>query len=985
MNKQAVRTKETYNNFKRFINHFKVSNTSEYNFLEVGKGKFFIPDGDLQSLYVQIERVVDCSTFDYFLIEIQTPIFNFFLDVDVDGKIPDSILNDHDGELPCKFLHLITNNLLEILKDIFGHNIDLELVVAKNKQKNNFHYHFPQIRLENDLAKSIVKKLQFTLASFLVADWDNILDTSVYATNKGLRVLGCVKTKNGVKSDQGYLKIEWDNVKNADGEESFNTNWLLPLSDNHIMSCAIRTPASVTRVSQVFNKPAMPRSVTIRQTDETRAEDLLVKEKVLHLPHHGSAQFSKRHNRGYFIFINPKPFRICFISGKKHVSNNFYVKKHPDGHYYYHCHSHALECTIPKLIFRSKVPIKFDPKFLDEIMKDYQDYESSFPCKEALIGYFNHFFCYVRNPGGVYGERFGNEVILHNHGQMSAYLSATVYDPWSSTGKGTIHPFSLWNKSTSRKMKDKIVFEPYLIQPPPRDPMNPNPEEENLNMFTGMMHSYDPNFEVDMDLVDPWLKFLFNVWCKQNPILYFFILDFLSDMFLNPNEKPGLGFLIKGKQGAGKGTFINEFFSKYVVGELYSATTTTMEQLVGRFNSFNSNKLLIVGDELGEGGSIYKVADKMKSLVSDSKQSIEKKFHEPIIVNVPCRPMFLTNHPFGTIRVELNDRRYPCFETSSRFLNDRVFFKELRRNLSMEHGLHFFHYLIQRRPHWKKWQKNKIPMTPLRYSLMKHSLPASLKFIVHQLNNSWKLFGVPETMACGVFQKEVDDFYLENISKKQKPNYSVSEDHYLITFFNVNTAIDLITFRQFVSEENSTDEYNSISEIFREMQESFGIGNSFMELEETDEYLDPPEEEVTEEEEKIEFELRQKELIQIRNLQKEKEDDVDEVQNIEEEEEEEEELQGVNNNNRNQQQPTTLQEEETSEEESEGDEPEEMNRGKMVRNDDRDERNEKRKRNSDFDSDSDSELDKVEIVKKKRNVIVVSSSEEESESEEEEE
>jgi hypothetical protein len=413
MNSQDVRRNVNYNNFCNFITKFKVTNGGEYNFLEVGKGKYNIPDGELQSLYIQIENIVSCPLFDFFLIEIQTPIFSFFLDLDVEGKIPPELLEEYGGVIPCKFLHLICDRLFEILKDVFGPTIPLDIVVVKNKKKDNFHFHFPHIQLENDLAKAIVSKLQFTLASFLVANWDHILDTSVYAVNKGLRVLGCVKTKNGVKSDDGYQKIDFDRVLNADGDEPFNNDWMLPLKDTHVSECAIRTPASTTRSTPVINKPHMPRKVAIEENDSTRAEDALVKEKVLGLPNHGLAKFSKRHNRGYFIFINPKPFRICFISGSRHGGNNFYVKKHPNGHYYYHCHSNSPQCAIPKLLFRSKVPNKFNPKKIDEIMDEFKDYPTSFPCKEAFIGYYNHFFSYVRNPGGVYGEKMGNQVILH--------------------------------------------------------------------------------------------------------------------------------------------------------------------------------------------------------------------------------------------------------------------------------------------------------------------------------------------------------------------------------------------------------------------------------------------------------------------------------------------------------------------------------------------------------------------------------------------
>ena len=70
--------------------------------------------------------------------------------------------------------------------------------------------------------------------------------------------------------------------------------------------------------------------------------------------------------------------------------------------------------------------------------------------------------------------------------------------------------------------------------------MDPRFNEENLNLFTGFIHKYDPDFSVDLELIQPILHQLFNCWACQDTMMYEKILNFFSDMWVEPGHKAGV-------------------------------------------------------------------------------------------------------------------------------------------------------------------------------------------------------------------------------------------------------------------------------------------------------------------------------------------------------------------------------------------------------------------------------------------------------------
>jgi hypothetical protein len=79
-----------------------------------------------------------------------------------------------------------------------------------------------------------------------------------------------------------------------------------------------------------------------------------------------------------------------------------------------------------------------------------------------------------------------------------------------------------------------------------------------------------------------------------------------------------------------------------VIGSRYYNTINDIEQVVGRFNSESENKLLTICDEIQNYGGAHKSNDKLKSLITQTQQKIERKGLDIQTINDFNNYIFLT-------------------------------------------------------------------------------------------------------------------------------------------------------------------------------------------------------------------------------------------------------------------------------------------------------------------------------------------------------
>jgi hypothetical protein len=122
---------------------------------------------------------------------------------------------------------------------------------------------------------------------------------------------------------------------------------------------------------------------------------------------------------------------------------------------------------------------------------------------------------------------------------------------------------------------------------------------------------------------------------------------------INPEVKIRYALLLRGEQGTGKGTLLDSIWQP-LVGNNYSKVSC--QDIANKFNAFMANSTLVVIDELYSDKK--KNADRLKTLITDEKISVEKKGEDRIqVINYSL--IVATSNDRVPIYIEANaDRRW---------------------------------------------------------------------------------------------------------------------------------------------------------------------------------------------------------------------------------------------------------------------------------------------------------------------------------------
>jgi hypothetical protein len=237
---------------------------------------------------------------------------------------------------------------------------------------------------------------------------------------------------------------------------------------------------------------------------------------------------------------------------------------------------------------------------------------------------------------------------------------------------------------------------------------------------------------IDMKKVQPILNHILEVLADNNETYYKYIISWLAQIIQKPWKKTEIALLFKGQEGDGK-SCVAEFIRTRVIGWEMSLVSCGLEKITQRFNSCILNKLFCELSELAVASDDYnKSFDNMKVLITDPMITIEQKGIEPFNIQSHTNFFATTNHDF-TVRMSESDRRWACFETSSKYRGNWEYFDklhELIRNddesISDEVGRHFYTYLLK---YEDRVNLRSIPMTPLKQSMIDTSLNSAALFI----------------------------------------------------------------------------------------------------------------------------------------------------------------------------------------------------------------------------------------------------------------
>jgi hypothetical protein len=176
-----------------------------------------------------------------------------------------------------------------------------------------------------------------------------------------------------------------------------------------------------------------------------------------------------------------------------------------------------------------------------------------------------------------------------------------------------------------------------------------------FNTYYGNALNIAPKIEIESKKgnIKPYLDLIDIMFKNEDEKVKESFLDFIADIFQNPNRRPLVSWTLRGDMGSYK-NFIMKLIEDILNDAVYK-TSNIGSLLNDGFNSYLEGKLLIVADEVLWGGD-KKMEGSMKDFITKDVIWIERKGYERYKRNFVAR-LFMTSNSDFTNSATLDERR----------------------------------------------------------------------------------------------------------------------------------------------------------------------------------------------------------------------------------------------------------------------------------------------------------------------------------------
>ena len=289
-----------------------------------------------------------------------------------------------------------------------------------------------------------------------------------------------------------------------------------------------------------------------------------------------------------------------------------------------------------------------------------------FEDEKTLLEKAQKVLCYCIKDTQWY-EYQGGRIISRQNISYLTKLYYHTYDSKNKTVKRTL--LELLRKHIYKFNKEEAIFIPYNIL------FETNPVPQHINYFIG----YKVQPVKNSDLVKPWLDHLKVVCCNNSEASFKYSLQWIADIFQNPQNPQRCALFFTGPEGSGKDIPFTALM--YILGDM-AIKMNDMEKLTSKFTGKLMNRLLVICDEVNPK-SKYE-ADILKSMIADTLNiEYERKGKDPIYMNSYDRFIFTSNHEIP-LKIPKGDRHYFSENVNDCYVGNIDYFNKLGKLLIRE-------------------------------------------------------------------------------------------------------------------------------------------------------------------------------------------------------------------------------------------------------------------------------------------------------------
>lgn len=201
-------------------------------------------------------------------------------------------------------------------------------------------------------------------------------------------------------------------------------------------------------------------------------------------------------------------------------------------------------------------------------------------------------------------------------------------------------------------------------------PGNPKEFDGMYNLWEGFQLEPEPG---SCDLI---YQHILNIVCSGNREHYEWLLDWIADCIQDPANPKGCAVVMRGPEGAGKGT-LGQMFAR-IFGIHYKHVVHE-RHLTGNFNSHLANAVVVFADEVLYGGQ-KKIAGAIKSLVTEKQLTIERKGLDADSYQNCCHLLIASNEDWF-IPAGPQSRRWFVLDVSGAVASNKKYFDALHAEI----------------------------------------------------------------------------------------------------------------------------------------------------------------------------------------------------------------------------------------------------------------------------------------------------------------
>lgn len=238
-----------------------------------------------------------------------------------------------------------------------------------------------------------------------------------------------------------------------------------------------------------------------------------------------------------------------------------------------------------------------------------------------------------------------------------------------------------------------------------------------------------------------FLKHIKEIICDGDEFNYNWLLDWCADSVQDPANPKGTAVVMRGEEGAGKGTLAN------VIGELFGSHYRHLiddSHLLSNFNAHMIDALFVFADEITWGGNV-KSSGKLKGMVTERHLVGERKGVDAVGYRNMIHMMIASNSDW-VIPAGKNSRRWFMLDVNESKAGNKAYFDAIMAELKNGGHEAFLFFLLNRKI------ENNLRVAPKTKALEEQRLRSSANDTVLQ----WWSNRVEEAYLSAPDEKEFD-------------------------------------------------------------------------------------------------------------------------------------------------------------------------------------------------------------------------------------